>query len=203
MEKREKARLLSVTAPHSSRWLQVVPTEPDLRLTDLQYHWAARLRLGLSVPATADGTDSDSCDSCRRLGVFKADSWHHLSCVHHRGAEVTDRHHAVVDCVARHARMAGARCRVEPTRLSERDRTRPDLKVLGPQPNRDLLIDVSITHPLAPSHLDVAVRGSLAGRASLRGRSRPSMQTWRSSKERRSARSPARLSAACMVRPST
>jgi hypothetical protein len=149
------ARIRAITAEHASRWLSIAPTERDLELTDAQYHWAARLRLGLPVPPS-----SSTCASCGQHDAFASDSWHHLSCQYHRGREVTNRHHAVVDCIAKHVRMCGVRYKVEPTHLSERDDTRPDLQIFSHGGTQ--LIDVSISHPMAPSHRGVAKTAALA-----------------------------------------
>ena len=153
----DQARLLSLQAKHSSRWLQVVPTTKQSRLTDTQYYWASRLRLGLDVPYSVDNSD---CPSCGETNALRNDSWHALSCLTHRSREVTDRHNFVVDAIERHYRMAGVRTWKEPTKQGKRDNSRPDLKAF--EPVGTLLTDVSVTHPLAPSNLAKAKKSTLA-----------------------------------------
>jgi hypothetical protein len=74
----DQARLLSLQAKHPSRWLQVVPTTNESRLTDTQYYWASRLRLGLNVSYSVDNSD---CPSCGETNALCNDSWHALSCL--------------------------------------------------------------------------------------------------------------------------
>jgi hypothetical protein len=155
----EMARLKCLRAKYASRWLQVTPSEHELRLSNHYYRWAARLRLGLSVP-TIQHPDTDTCRSCGKLKAFEQDRWHHLSCNKHVSVEGAARHHSVVDTLERHVRMVNGQSDKEPTNLAQHDRTRPDLQIHGPE--RDLLIDVSITHPACPSHRDAAAGQTLS-----------------------------------------
>ena len=73
----DAARLASLRlARHSSLWLQTLPVEPSLALGDLQWQWAARLRLGMDVPVV-----DDACPACKSTTAYTDNSWHALSCV--------------------------------------------------------------------------------------------------------------------------
>jgi hypothetical protein len=61
--------------------------------------------------------------------------------------------------------MAGSQSRKEPSKLAQQGKERPDLQIFSPQ--RDWLIDVSVTHPLCPTHRVTAAKEPLnaAGRS--------------------------------------
>ena len=87
----DAARLASLRlARHSSLWLQTLPVEPSLALGDLQWQWAARLRLGMDVPVV-----DDSCPACKSTTAYTDNSWHALSCVALSGTDITRRHNRV------------------------------------------------------------------------------------------------------------
>ena len=151
------ARLQSVQAEGSSRWMQVTPRERHLRLTDDEYRWATKLRLGVPVSAVAD---SDRCTGCNKSGAFGRDSWHYLSCSQFISRFGTMRHNAVALAITRYARLAGCDARHEPTRLSEDDEKRPDVEFCTLP--KSTLIDVVISHPTAPSHQAAAKKGPLS-----------------------------------------
>jgi hypothetical protein len=80
-----------------------------------------------------------------------------LSCQSERGTSVTDRHDDVKLALARWASRLGAtRVKSEPRRLERNSKRRPDLliEIAG----QCYLIDVTIRHPLAPSHVDDCAR---------------------------------------------
>ena len=157
------ARWNSLQAPHAGRWLSVKPTERDLLLDDHCWRWAARLRLGIPVYQVAD---APRCDCCDKTGVFASDTWHHLSCHKNKGGEITQRHHSVVNSIARHVRLAccevGTEVRgLHPTPGAKE--TIPDAVVPGFRGSRQsLLLDVVVTHPTCPSHRDAASSKTLA-----------------------------------------
>ena len=151
------ARLKSLNGNHAGRFLQVAPSEKNLRLTNAQFEWAARLRLGLSV-THIDNPDTDSCNSCGIFRAYQDDRWHHLSCHSHSGEGIA-RHNGLTDIIEQHVRMTGTQSRKEPAKLAELGKSRPDLQIFCPM--KDWLIDVSVTHPLCPSHRDAAAKQSL------------------------------------------
>ncbi|KAJ3176079.1 hypothetical protein HDU85_007827 [Gaertneriomyces sp. JEL0708] len=151
------ARLQSVTAEHSHRWLTVPPTNHVLRLTDLEYRWCARYRLGLVVTGTQD---LDSCPCCHKHQAFSIDPWHYLSCRVLISKMGTVRHNSIALCIKQFALNAGCNARHEPANLDENDRKRPDLELFTlPDPT---LVDVVVSNSVAPTHLDSAKKNPLA-----------------------------------------
>ena len=149
----EVARLNSLRAAESSLWLHTLPTDPGLRLTDVKWQWAARLRLGMPVP------QSDvECAGCRGSGALAADSWHALACVPLSGDAITARHNAVLQVLARFCNLLLVPARIEPAQLSADTGKRPDIQI--DLPDLTLLSDVTITHPSTKSwRLRAARRG--------------------------------------------
>jgi hypothetical protein len=140
----EVARIKTLRAAESSRWLQTLPTEHSLRLTDAQWRCAARLRLGIAAPAT-----ELDCKGCRKTGAFMDDSWHALSCMKLSGEAVTRRHDSIVMLLARFCRAMLVLTHTEPRQLALDSEQRPDLQIdLADKP---LLVDVSFVHPTASS----------------------------------------------------
>ncbi len=72
----ELARLRALRERESSLWLRVLPTEPFLQLTNVNWQWAARLRLGMEVPM-CEGT-SALCDHTQ--AAREGGGWHPLCC---------------------------------------------------------------------------------------------------------------------------
>jgi hypothetical protein len=139
------ARLRALRVSGASEWLTVLPTDPRLRLSDCHWQWAARLRLGIPVAPVAD-----VCAGCSKPLPKPGDSWHALSCVAGSSRHMTARHDAVVMILSRLATMMGVVTLTEPADLSATDGKRPDVEFHLPEV--PLLIDVTITHPTAPSY---------------------------------------------------
>ena len=90
---------------------------------------------------------------------MQADPWHFLSCNRHSAAW-NRRHRWVCEAVAAWVRHLGGTCKLEPTQLDQRDRSRPDGDIVFG--GTRLLFDVSITHPLADSYRSNAAKLVLA-----------------------------------------
>ncbi|MGH7069568.1 MAG: reverse transcriptase domain-containing protein [Acetobacteraceae bacterium] len=138
------ARLQSLLETGSALWLQTLPTEAALTLTDNKWRWAARLRLDMPVPVA-----HSACDRCKCANAYTADSWHALSCTALSGRAMTDRHNDVVLRLAQFATLAQFNNRVEPATLDHDSKKRPDIQVA--LPDTTLLGDVTIAHPMALS----------------------------------------------------
>ena len=118
------ARLRSLMAKGSSLWLRTTPTSPGLVLTDVQWRWAAQLRLGMAVPACAPSIEA--CDH-NRAAAEPQDGWHPLGCVGRPGGAVTERHNAVLRTIAHHARLLHMDPRLEPHSLFKDSNRRHDI----------------------------------------------------------------------------
>jgi len=138
------ARLQSLREAGAALWLQTMPTEAGLTLSDSKWRWAARLRLGIPVVATRS-----ACDRCKRMDAYTADSWHALSCTALSGRAMTDRHNNILVKLAQFATLAQLNTRTEPATLDRDTKKRPDIQVS--LPDKTLLGDVTIAHPAARS----------------------------------------------------
>lgn len=139
------ARLQSLKETGAALWLQTLPTEKALTLSDDKWIWPARLRLGMPVPTT-----HTMCSKCRRSDAYARDSWHALSCTALSGAAMTDRHNDVLMKLAQFATLAQLNNRTEPASLDhDHSKKRPDIQIT--LPDKTLLGDVTVTHPTSHS----------------------------------------------------
>ena len=116
------ARLNSLSAKESSLWLRVLPTSRHLTLTDTAWQWAARLRLGMSVPVYEP---SGGGALCSHTAANLTDGWHALSCVTRSPFAITQRHNAVLNSIAHAARAINVPAHIEPAQLAPNDDRRP------------------------------------------------------------------------------
>jgi hypothetical protein len=134
------ARLHALKAAESSLWLQTLPTEARLTLTDAKWQWAAWLRLGVPVPVIAD-----LCDGCKKSDAYSDYSWHSIACVGLSGRAITIRHNEVLQVIAHFCRLMQVTTLLEPAELCHAADKRPDIQVN--LPDVTLLADVTISHP--------------------------------------------------------
>ena len=142
-----RARYVAYSAPHAHKWKTVIPSQHAHTLSDTHYTIAARLNLGLTPFPNKPAPD---CASCREVDALRTDSSHHLCCIAHKSREITLRHNTIVQTLYHHTIHAGGAAVKEPRHLSTETRKRPDLQIV--LPNRHILTDVVVTHPLAPSY---------------------------------------------------
>jgi hypothetical protein len=138
----EVARLQALKEKESSRWLQVLPTDAGLRLTDLQVQTALQMRLG--IPLAPRGA---TAPACRHVAAAASDGWHALVCTDRSSAAINERHNAVVRLLRDAADRLKIPARVEPRDLCTEVTLRPDIQLDLPEVS--LLSDVTISHPCA------------------------------------------------------
>jgi hypothetical protein len=148
------ARLSSLKQAGSSLWLQTIPTEGALTLTDTKWVWAAHLRLGMPVPSI-----DDKCSGCKQTDAYVNNSWHSVSCLPLSGREMTDRHNQVLAVIARFCRLMLCNVRTEPADLCHDRKKRPDIQI--DLPDKTILGDVTISHPTAKTWRKVVVKRSV------------------------------------------
>ena len=153
----DKARLLAVSADHSSDWLHAFPISScGLRLEDEAIRVAVGLRLGcnLCLPHKCPcGTEVE--DNGR----------HGLSCK--KSGARTLRHNALNDVIHRALVKGGVPSTKEPTGLIRTDGKRPDGVTQVPwEAGKCLTWDVTVVDTLAPSY--VALSSISAGKAAER-----------------------------------
>ena len=156
-----KARLLAVSAPHSSDWLHALPiTSCGLRLDDESIRIAVGLRLGVNL-----------CEPhiCPCGGPVDATGTHGLSCIRSKGK--MPRHQQINDLVWRAMTRANIPAIKEPAGLLRSDGKRPDgLTQIPWQAGKCLTWDVTIADTLATSYLTSTslTAGSAAERAAAK-----------------------------------
>ena len=91
-----------------------------------------------------------------------------LACLSLTNGELTRRHDAVVDAIARMAWMVGAQVRREVRGLNPDNKQRPDIQIAFP--GRMLLTDVAVTYSLTPYY--ISATGSSAAVAQRRKRNK-------------------------------
>ena len=156
-DRRPIAHHKAITAAGASSWKTVRLDEPRLRLADVEYALAARLNLDLQpFPARIMATLPRYCPLCTHSQtgapvLLRDDPWHWLTCAPLTRGELTQRHDAVVDAIARTARLVGAQVQTEVQGLDPHSTKRPDLQIVFP--GRMLLVDVVVTHSLTSSRV--------------------------------------------------
>ena len=143
------AHALAVSAPRAWTWKTVVPSSRALELTDEQYRTAARMNLRLQ-PTEGAACLPDECPFCQRGDAVRRDRWHFISCDSLRQGEVTMRHDAVVGALYHAAMVLGVQAVREPKGLAV-NQLRPDLRMVFP--GQQVLVDVVVSHPLAPAFI--------------------------------------------------
>ena len=137
----DKQRMVSCSARNSGAWLMAIPSSPAVTLTDSDFQYAARHRLGLppqhNLPA-----------NCVCGASLRDDSAHFHSCPRLMPRAVTARHDGIVQLLAAVFRRAGALVSIE-VKYEGENRVRPDLEII--LPDRSILADVAVVHPAAPS----------------------------------------------------
>jgi hypothetical protein len=142
------AHAKAVSAPRAWAWKNVVPMTQDTDMCDEHYRIAARMNLRLPP---IDGMDSlpDDCPLCNKKDAIRTDWWHFLTCIKVKPRELTARHDEVVNVLYRSALLMGIQAMREPAHLHSDDGRCPDLQLV--LPGRNIITDVCIPHPLAPS----------------------------------------------------
>ena len=113
--------LVAATADHASTWLEVLPTSPELTLTEAEFIQAAHLRL------TIRPKFPKVCSGCNK-GPFQEDPWHVLSCNRLHGSLHTMRHNTIIDILKKWAIRVGVNWVItEPADLDPDTDIRPDM----------------------------------------------------------------------------
>jgi hypothetical protein len=144
-------RFVSITAPHAGAWINTIPSQNSLILSDSHYRIGCRLRLGLNPSHHHVPSVCMCCRNNHSPNPHAADAWHFLSCKSLSVARI-ERHNHIVQCVRDFACRVGISVRIEPRpTLFTDDNRRPDLFFMDRGHNT--LTDVVVVHPLAPSYL--------------------------------------------------
>ena len=146
-----KARILSISAPHAGSWISVVPsTGLDLHLDNAECQVALRWWLGL------DTSGGSSCPFCP--GIALDPLGHHAASCRH-GGDVVSRHNNLRDIFADICRRAHLSVKVEVGYGLSREHfnSRPaDVLVRSWDRGKPAAFDVTVASPLTPATLNEA-----------------------------------------------
>jgi hypothetical protein len=157
--------MLSLQCRHAGAYLDTVPVNPYLRLSDGDFINGCHFRLGATgtnphVPATTcfcgrhiQGSDIDHAMSCNRLSGSRS-----------------RRHDHWKEALTRISARAGCNARTEPSYTSVgvaavgRQGARADIEVTLPPPHGPTLLDISMIHPRCATYVAAAsqTRGAAA-----------------------------------------
>ena len=153
----ERARLLAVTAPKASLWLQTDPIDPELVYKNEEYQLSFRALLGL-MPTKYGFREFARCGQC--AASLAQNPWHGRSCPRRNGVGRTDGHHMTNRYLQLACKHLGLPVRLEPQHLVEGDpHARPDLLIqFG---NESVIIDTTIVDPTCPTNVGPASRQRL------------------------------------------
>ena len=143
-----KARLLSVSAPHATSWLSVIPsTSLALHLDPIEFRVAVKWWLG------QDTSQGSQCAFCPAHSLDPL-GHHALTCK--CGGDVITRHNALRDTLAHFLHRAHASIEVEAGAglFPDHSQSRPaDILVKHWNHGRPVALDISVVSPLNPSTL--------------------------------------------------
>ena len=158
----DRARLLSISSPHASSWLSVVPSEGlGLHLNPDQFQVAIKWWLGL------DTSGGSLCSLCPDT-VLDPLGHHASTCK--RGGDAVFRHNRLRDVVAESCRLAHLSVKVEAGNnlTPDHSHTRPaDVLVQNWSRGRPAAFDICVTSPL--NTLTLSELGVCAGAAAQAG----------------------------------
>ena len=143
-----KARLLSVSAPHATSWLSVIPsTSQGLHLDPIEFRVAVKWWLGL------DTSQGSQCAFCPAHSLDPL-GHHALTCK--CGGDVVLRHNALRDTLVHFLHHAHASVQVEVGTglFPDHSQSRPaDILLQYWNLGRPVALDISVVSPLNPSTL--------------------------------------------------
>ena len=158
---RDRARLLSASGRAAGCALNAIPVVPSLAIPDNAFDTLVQMRLGV-VPPVPRGVPS-RCPCGAEDADLANFPEHPLSCKLLKRRELNHRHNEIVQVIAGIARLAGCDAQVEPASVLFEDGRHPDLQLIAGLEHH--MIDVTISHPLCPSHLVLAgTQGAVAAR---------------------------------------
>ncbi|XP_069360016.1 uncharacterized protein [Maniola hyperantus] len=154
--KKDRARLLAVSAKESGYWLHALPSA---NLGTLLDHTTLSVLIGLRLGATINQPHRCHCGDC-----VDAFGHHGLSCS--RSAGRFSRHSTLNDIIRRSLATAHVPAVLEPIGLARSDGKRPDGMTLVPwKMGRSLVWDATCVDTLAASHIQAT--SSMAGAAAI------------------------------------
>jgi hypothetical protein len=140
---RDKARLACQRGAAAYGWLRAIPSRGlhmDIRDAD----YVHLLRFWLGLPVVGESGDFVRCPACGEAADAYGD---HFLCCAYNG--MTERHNALRDCLLEECSRGGIPARAEQGCTG--DTRDADLLLVGWARGRNLAVDITVRHPLAPS----------------------------------------------------
>jgi hypothetical protein len=132
-------------------WKDTVPDSPDLVLSDEQVTFNLRTEYGLQpVP---DGVLVGKCGMCKTFNLAH-DNTHFINCNHNAGIW-TRRHNECLRIMADSLRDLHCPVAIEPRKLSNKDRSRPDIDTW--LRHRRILLDFTVRNDASSSQINTDV----------------------------------------------
>ena len=155
----DRAQLRSASSQYAGLQFIILPNAAEHTIITPYFNQSVRLRLNL--PPHDMSTSYCDVQQCGKILVDTIDvTHHHFSCRQLKRKEITFRHDLIVNTVLRIARDAGYATHREPRIIDDlQTSTQPDATLYSLHSNRQpIFIDVSVTHPCAPSYVHAAGR---------------------------------------------
>ena len=140
-----------------SAYFIILPNSDEHTIITPYFNQAVRHRLNL--PPHDMSTSYCDVQQCGKILSDTIDvTHHHFSCRQLKRKEITFRHDLIVNTVLRIARDAGYATHREPRIIDDlQTSSQPDATLYSLHSNRQpIFVDVSVTHPCAPSYVHAA-----------------------------------------------
>ena len=136
------ARMKSLKMAAANVWLNTIPTDNSLQISDNAVVVASHLRLGIRQIKNLEDITHCRCGKSLERGIE-----HFFTCQYTRNRSLLQRHNNILNLIVKRSREAGCDTYVEP--YNEEHTLRPDAKIR--LTSQEQYIDVSFTHPTAES----------------------------------------------------
>jgi hypothetical protein len=159
-----------ITAPGANKWLTALPASPSTTLSNEDFAISLLMHLNIHPDSRKDVIGSifstDFCPACGSNEALLDNPWHFVGCSELKRA-FKDRHDQLVEVMRAHLDRLNAGVSKEPANVydthehtaAERG-LRPDIRVI--LDDKKVLLDLSVTHPLAKSYIHGASQRRLA-----------------------------------------
>jgi hypothetical protein len=166
----ELAHYNCITAPGANKWLTALPASPSTTLSNEDFAVSLLMHLNIHPDCRKDVIGSifstDFCPACGSNEALLENPWHFVGCSELKRA-FKDRHDQLVEVMRAHLDRLNAVVSKEPVGVYDTNRhtaaergLRPDIKVT--LDDKTVLLDLSVTHPLAKSYVHGASQRKLA-----------------------------------------
>ena len=150
----QQSRKNSINNSFSGAWLNALPRQGTTYMSNEEFKTACLFRLGLPLPSISTTLRCD-CSKSPYIGIYGE----HFHCCP-KGSSRIQKHNLVLQTVANLCSSANIQISLEPKNLFPTNikAIKPDLLLRSPNlspsgAEKDITLDVSITHPATPSNI--------------------------------------------------